>query len=146
MSLKLSGRRELREARGLVDYCSSAAVALGRALPVNYPFLGRDAFRTATGVHAAAIEKALRNGDEWLADYIYSSVPAAMLGRQQEICISHMSGAANVVSCLRQRSVAASSPLLKAILEEAKATSHVLNDDALAALIAKFGNGSGDET
>jgi 2-isopropylmalate synthase len=59
--------------------------------PINYPLVGDDAFRTATGVHAAAIIKAKRKGDDWLADRIYSGVPAGMFGRQQEIEVGHYS-------------------------------------------------------
>ena len=65
-------------------------------IPVNYPLVGRDAFRTATGVHAAAIIKAEKKGDAWLADRIYSGVPAGEFGREQEIEIGHMSGESNV--------------------------------------------------
>ena len=70
-------------------------------MPINYPLVGRDAFRTATGVHAAAIIKAMAKGDAWLADRIYSGVPAGMFGRKQEICIGFMSGASNVNYWLR---------------------------------------------
>src|SRR2546430_11142091 len=53
----------------------------GHQLPVNYPLAGADAFRTATGVHAAAIIKAQRKGDRWLADRVYSGVPAGEFGK-----------------------------------------------------------------
>ena len=36
--------------------------AVGWHVPINYPLVGRDAFRTATGVHAAAIIKAMAKG------------------------------------------------------------------------------------
>ena len=72
-------------------------------IPLNYPLVGRDAFRTATGVHAAAIVKAMQKGDVWLADRVYSGVPAGMFGRHQEIGIGFMSGASNVGYWLRQR-------------------------------------------
>ncbi len=74
-------------------------------MPINYPLVGRDAFRTATGVHAAAIIKAEAKGDAWLADRIYSGVPAGMFGRKQEICVGYMSGASNVNYWLRQRKI-----------------------------------------
>ena len=38
--------------------------------------VGSDAFETGTGVHAAAVIKAFRKGDAWLADRVYSGVPA----------------------------------------------------------------------
>src|SRR5437764_1244545 len=39
------------------------AEGTGMPIPANYPVLGRDAFRTATGVNAAAVIKAKRKGD-----------------------------------------------------------------------------------
>ena len=42
----------------LPEYCRLAAEATGVPIPVNYPVVGADAFRTGTGVHAAAIVKA----------------------------------------------------------------------------------------
>jgi 2-isopropylmalate synthase len=142
-NLALSGQIELPDARALFGYCHGVAAAVGRQIPLNYPLVGRDAFRTATGVHAAAIDKAMRNGDEQLADDIYSSVPATKLGRKQEICIGPMSGASNVTSFLRQRNVTPSGPLVDAILEEAKGTSQILEEAAVAALVAKLAGSTG---
>ena len=85
-----------RDLTKLVEYCETVARAVGWDIPLNYPLVGRDAFRTATGVHAAAIIKAMQKGDAWLADRVYSGVPAGMFGRHQEICIGFMSGASNV--------------------------------------------------
>ena len=68
---------------------------MGWTVPVNYPLVGRDAFRTATGVHASAIMKAEAKGQQWLADRVYSSIPAGMFGRQQQIEIGYMAGALN---------------------------------------------------
>lgn len=80
----------------LREYCTLAAEKLGVPLPANYPVMGEDAFRTGTGVHAAAIIKAKRKGDDWLADRIYSSIPAATFGARQKIEISPMSGLSNI--------------------------------------------------
>ena len=81
LNLRCLNWRETNRAHAVVDYCQAAAATLGRGIPANYPLVGRDAFRTATGVHAAAIDKALNDGDPLLADLIYSSVPARALGR-----------------------------------------------------------------
>ncbi|MBT9582912.1 2-isopropylmalate synthase [bacterium] len=89
-------------------------------IPVNYPAFGRDAFRTATGVHAAAIAKARRLGDERMADQIYSSVPASELGLQQQIDIGYYSGRANVVAWLQQHNLEPQESGIRAILELAK--------------------------
>lgn len=80
----------------LREYCDVAAQAIGVPLPANYPVMGDDAFRTGTGVHAAAIIKARRKGDAWLADRVYSSVPASTFGARQRIQISPVSGLSNV--------------------------------------------------
>jgi 2-isopropylmalate synthase len=86
----------------LREYCEVAAEAIGVPLPANYPVMGADAFRTATGVHAAAIIKARRKGDDWLADRVYSSVPASTFGRKQTIDISPVSGLSNVKCWLEE--------------------------------------------
>ena len=98
--------------------------------------MGRDAFRTATGVHAAAIIKAKTRGDEWLADRVYSGVPAGMFGREQEICIGYMSGASNVKYWLRRRDIEPTDEIVAAILARAKSEKHILSDDEIHAAIA----------
>ena len=80
-----------------------AALNPGVPLPDNYPVVGRDAFRTGTGVHAAAIIKARARGEDWLADRVYSSVPASMIGCRQVIEVGPMSGESNVVYWLQER-------------------------------------------
>ena len=104
-------------------------------MPINYPLVGHDAFRTATGVHAAAIIKAQAKGDAWLADRIYSGVPAGTFGRKQEICIGYMSGASNVTYWLRQRGIESSKALVDAILSTAKKSDHILTDDEVMGIV-----------
>ena len=101
-------------------YVEVASRATGVPVPSNYPVFGKDAFETATGVHAAAIVKALAKGDAWLADRIYSGVPAGEFGRKQEIGIGFMSGASNVNFYLRERGVEPSDELVASILAAAK--------------------------
>jgi 2-isopropylmalate synthase len=86
----------------LREYCETAARAIGIPLPPNYPVMGSDAFRTATGVHAAAIIKARKKGEDWLADLVYSSVPATVFGSKQTIDISPVSGLSNVKCWLEE--------------------------------------------
>src|SRR4029077_9185766 len=81
-----------RDLSRLADYCGTVSDATGVPIPDNYPIVGKDAFRTGTGVHAARIIKARKKGDEWLADRVYSGVPAAMVGRHQVIEVGPMSG------------------------------------------------------
>ena len=78
------------------------AEACGVPIPDNYPIVGRDAFRTATGVHAAAVIKAWKKGDRELMDMVYSAVPASLVGREQEIDVGPMSGKSNVIFWLRE--------------------------------------------
>ena len=103
----------------------------------NYPLLGENAFRTATGVHASAILKAQRK-DDALADAVYSAVPAGLFGREQEICVGAMSGASNVLHWLRAHGVPESEALVRAILERAKSTSHILSEDEIREIVARF--------
>jgi len=141
LNLKLLGLLEHQDLTSLLDYCDTAAEAVKWDIPINYPLVGRDAFRTATGVHAAAIIKAQAKGDAWLADRIYSGVPAGMFGRKQEICVGYMSGASNVNYWLRQRRIEPSKELVEAILKRAKTSNHILTDEEIMAVIAEHGRG-----
>jgi len=137
LNLKLLGQLEGQDLRRLLEYCEAIARACQWTIPINYPLVGRDAFRTATGVHAAAIIKAMAKGDTWLADRIYSGVPAGMIGRTQEIDIGFMSGASNVSYWLAQRNIPASERLVAEILKAAKGLDHIMTDDEIRAVIAR---------
>jgi 2-isopropylmalate synthase len=97
---------------------------------------GKDAFRTAPGVHAAAIIKAKKKNDDWLADRVYSGVPAGMVGRQQEIEVGFMSGASNVTWWLAERGIKASDQLVQQILQVAKEKDRVLEEAEILAVCA----------
>ena len=102
----------------------------------SYPVLGEDAFRTGTGVHAAAIVKARKKGHAWLADRIYSGVPAGDFGLGQRIEISHVSGMSNVKFWLEAHGHDPNdAALCQRLLEAAKATSRTLRDEELEALV-----------
>jgi len=135
LNLKLLGLLEHQDLTRLLDYSKKAADAVGWDIPINYPLVGRDAFRTATGVHAAAIIKAEAKGDAWLADRIYSGVPAGMFGRSQEICIGFMSGASNVNYWLRARKIEPSKELVDKILARAKTSPQNLTDEEILAIV-----------
>jgi 2-isopropylmalate synthase len=137
LNLRLLGQLQDQDLTKLVEYCESIARAVHWPIPWNYPLVGRDAFRTATGVHAAAIIKAMHKGDAWLADRIYSGVPAGMFGRKQEICIGFMSGASNVNYYLRQRGIESSETLVAEILKAAKATTHILSEEEVMAIVKR---------
>ena len=127
VNLKLLGLHDY-DLSSLPEYCERVAKATGIPIPDNYPVLGPDAFRTATGVHAAAIIKAREKGDDWLADLVYSGVPAAEFGRRQQIEISHMSGMSNVRHWLDEHGYDASDDgLCQHVFELAKSCDHTLS-------------------
>jgi len=128
-----------RDLSGLADYCRCVSEATGVPVPDNYPVVGRDAFRTGTGVHAAAIIKARAKGDDWLADLVYSSVPASLVGRRQEIEVGPMSGESNVVCWLRERRIEPEAALVAAIFARAKAADRVLAEEEILALCRERG-------
>ena len=119
----------------LAEYCRCVSEATGVAIPPNYPVVGRDAFRTGTGVHAAAVIKAYRKGEDWLADRVYSGVPAALVGRRQEIEVGPMSGESNVVFWLESRGIAASPERVQAVFQRAKSMDRVLTDAEIHAIL-----------
>src|SRR3989441_420406 len=116
--------------RALPEYCRVVAEAVGMPIPANYPVLGTDAFRTGTGVHAAAIIKAKKEGHDWLANRVYSSVPAEEFGLAQKIEISPVSGLSNVKYWLETHGYDADDEAACRILfEAAKRTDRVLSDE-----------------
>jgi 2-isopropylmalate synthase len=118
----------------LPEYCRIVSEATGRAIPVNYPVIGEDAFRTATGVHAAAVIKARAKGDNWLADRIYSGVPAAMVGRVQGIEVGPMSGASNVTYWLQTHGIEPTESRVQAVFRAAKESPRTLSAEEIRAL------------
>ena len=144
LNLKLAGALGGRDLSRLIDYCETAARALGWPVPINYPLVGRDAFRTATGVHAAAIIKAEAKGHSWLADRVYSGVPAGLFGRSQEICIGAMSGSSNVAYWLRRRGIEPTEALISAILGRAKESDRILTDDEILQIVGTVAGGVSD--
>lgn len=107
----------------------------GISIPVNYPVLGRDAFRTGTGVHAAAIVKALRQGDVALADAVYSGVPAAMVGRRQEIEIGPVAGRSNIEYWLEMNGFDPNPERIDRILALAKKSHRLLTEAEIEAIL-----------
>ena len=112
-------------------YCDKAAESCRWTIPLNYPVFGKDAFRTATGVHAAAVIKSYRKGDPELADLIYSGVPAGQFGLKQVIEVGPMSGKSNVIFWLENRGVEASEERVNRIYDRAKQASAVLSEQEL---------------
>jgi 2-isopropylmalate synthase len=134
VNLKLLGWID-RDLSMLGEYCRTASDALGVAIPANYPVVGSDAFETATGVHAAAVIKAYRKGNAWLADRIYSGVPAGEFGFAQRIRIGPMSGKSNVIHWLESRGIEPTEALVDRVFDAAKRSNRLLHDDEIRALV-----------
>ena len=130
MNLVLMGYLE-RDLSALCEYCETVSAATGVPIPANYPIVGRDAFRTATGVHAAAVIKAFRKNDTELVDAVYSGVPASLVGREQLIEVGPMSGKSNVIFWLERHGYAATDELVDRIFAKAKASSAVLTAEEI---------------
>ncbi|HXE74190.1 MAG TPA: LeuA family protein [Candidatus Xenobia bacterium] len=133
VNLKLAGAID-RDLTQLGEYCEKVSRATGVPIPANYPVVGRDAFRTATGVHAAAVIKAYRKNDVHLANSVYSGVPAHLFGREQVIEIGPMSGKSNVIYWLEKRGLPVTDELVERIFSVAKQSDRLLTEDELLAL------------
>jgi 2-isopropylmalate synthase len=130
VNLKLLGWID-NDLRRLGDYVRLTSEATGVPIPVGYPVFGRDAFETGTGVHAAAVIKALQKGDAWLADRVYSGVPAADFGLRQVIRVGPMSGKSNVVHWLKEHGYEPGDERVERLFQAGKASASVLEDDEL---------------
>ncbi len=130
VNLKLMGiapwdRQDLTR---LKQYCQAVSRATGVPIPANYPVVGEDAFRTATGVHAAAVIKAFKKNDLELANTVYSGVPSHIFGLEQIIDVGPMSGKSNVLFWLERRSIPATDAVVDRIYQLAKASDHTLSE------------------
>jgi 2-isopropylmalate synthase len=124
-----------RDLSNLKKYSDAVAAATGTPIPPNYPVVGRDAFRTATGVHASAIAKAYKRNDPELANAIYSGVPSHLFGLDQVIEIGPLSGKSNVIFWLEKRGLPVTDELVERIYSGAKASDHVLSEQEILALV-----------
>ncbi len=122
----------------LNEYTRKAHEYVEVALPHNYPVFGEDAFETGTGVHASAVIKAMKKGDNWLADRVYSGVPAGDFGLQQVIRIGHMSGRSNVIHWLERNGYEAEDNLVVHMFEVAKSKKRMMTDDEVHSAISEF--------
>jgi len=134
VNLQLMGYID-RDLSNLTRYCDTVSVSTGVPISISYPIVGRDAFRTATGVHAAALIKAFNKGDEWLADMVYSGVPASMLNREQTIEIGPMSGKSNVIFWLERNGIEPTRERVERIFNCAKQSDSVLTNEEVTRLI-----------
>jgi len=122
-----------RDLSPLMAYCETVSDACGVPIPDNYPVVGKDAFRTATGVHAAAVIKAWKKGDRDLMDAVYSAIPASLIGREQQIDVGPMSGKSNVIFWLEQHGIPCSEPIVDRVFAKAKRSTTVLTEAEILA-------------
>jgi isopropylmalate/homocitrate/citramalate synthase len=130
VNLKLMGVRpwDKQNLTRLREYCEAVSRATAVPIPPNYPVVGEDAFRTATGVHASAVIKAYKKNNVELANAVYSGVPAQLFGMEQIIDIGPMSGKSNVLFWLERHSIPASEDLVDRIYRRAKSSDHILSE------------------
>lgn len=133
VNLKLMGAApwDDQDLTKLRDYCVAVSKATGVPIPKNYPVLGDDAFRTATGVHAAAVIKAYRKNDVELANTVYSGVPSHYFGLEQIIEIGPMSGRSNVMFWLERKGIAATDEVVDRIFQRAKSADRLLTESEI---------------
>jgi 2-isopropylmalate synthase len=134
VNLKLLGWLD-RDLTKLADYCLAVSDATGVPIGKNYPVVGSDAFETATGVHAAAVIKAYRKGDAWLADRIYSGVAAGEFGFKQKIRVGPMSGRSNVSYWLEERGIEPTEERVDRIFGAAKQSDRLMEDAEIFQLL-----------
>ena len=141
VNLKLMGIApwEQQDLTKLKQYCQALSRATGVPIPANYPVVGEDAFRTATGVHAAAIIKAYRKDDVVLANTVYSGVPSHVFGMEQIIDVGPMSGKSNVLFWLERRGIAAQDDLVERIYQRAKSSDHTLSEAEILECVSAVG-------
>ncbi len=135
VNLHLLGWREGRNLRKLPEYCRLVSEACGVSIPHNYPVVGTDAFETATGVHAAAVIKAYRKGDVWLANRVYSGVPADEFGMDQKILVGPMSGKSNVVWVLEKLGLPRTEENVEKVFQAAKRSRRNLTEEEIRHLV-----------
>jgi 2-isopropylmalate synthase len=127
-----------KELSALKDYCRAISKATGVPIHVNYPVVGEDAFRTGTGVHAAAVIKALKKGDVELANMVYSGVPSHWFGLEQRIEIGPMCGRSNIIYWLEKHGIKADDAVIARVFEKAKSSDHILTEQEILATVAEI--------
>jgi len=133
VNLKLMGIApwDKQDLTKLKQYCQAISRATGVPIPKNYPVVGDDAFRTATGVHAAAIIKAYHKNDVVLANTVYSGVPSHVFGLDQIIDVGPMSGKSNVLFWLERHGITATDEVVDRIFARAKQSDHTLTEEEI---------------
>ncbi|KKK85987.1 hypothetical protein LCGC14_2767740, partial [marine sediment metagenome] len=136
VNLKLYGAID-RDLSAVAEYTKLTSELVGLPIPVNYPVIGDDAFRTATGVHAAAIIKAKTKGEDW-ADAVYSGVPAKEFGLKQKIVIGPLSGLSNVKYVLDEMNIEATDEQCHSLLNYAKEVGRMITKEEIKNYFSEY--------
>jgi 2-isopropylmalate synthase len=128
-----------KDLSALKNYCHAVSEATRVPISVNYPVVGEDAFRTGTGVHAAAVIKALKKGDVELANMVYSGVPSHWFGLEQRIEIGPMCGRSNIIYWLEKRGMGPDAALISRIFEKAKSSDRILTEQEILSAVSEAG-------
>jgi 2-isopropylmalate synthase len=134
----LGWRTRAGDLTALPRYCDLVEQSCAVVVPATQPLVGPDAYRTAAGVHASAIRKAARRGDQWLAEHVYAGIPASAVGREQAVEIGPGSGRSNILLWLEGQGIPDSPALVDALLEAAEGATRVLSDGELLAVVASY--------
>jgi len=126
-----------RDLSALRTYCEAYAAATGSTIPANYPVFGADACSTSSGIHAAAVIKAMRLGED-IANQIYSGAASRAFASRQSIAIGPQSGRSNVQHWLSIRHLDTDAGVVDYLLAAAKSMARVLSDDELHALYGAY--------
>jgi 2-isopropylmalate synthase len=140
VNLRLMGLID-RDLSRMKEYAETVSRSTHTPIPANYPVVGRDAFRTSTGVHASAIIKAFRKGNVMLANSVYSGVPSHLFGLEQVIEIGPLSGRSNVIYWLERHGIEPRDEVVDGIFQAAKQASRVLTEEEIRAVIAQTAGG-----
>lgn len=135
LSMDNIGQWNLKE---LKKYAKIASRILKFKLPANYPIIGKDVFKTATGVHAAAILKSIQINNHTLAGVVYSAIDPIKVDRNFHILIGPMSGKANVIYHLTKHNIPFNARLVDAILKLAKSERRIVKNREILRLAKKF--------
>jgi isopropylmalate/homocitrate/citramalate synthase len=118
----------------LTEYAHYAARILRAPIPFRQPVVGPEAFSHGSGVHAAAIRKALELGRPDLAGVVYSPIDPAVVKRTIGITVGRMSGRSNAILALRNLGIEPAEGLVSAVLAAAKTSDSPLTNERIRQL------------
>lgn len=128
LNLVLAGSKKYNLTK-LGKYSEAASKMFNIPIRDSYPAIGKLVHTTAVGMHAAAIYKAKELNRDDLAGLVYSSYNPQLVGRESNIFIGPMSGAANVEWNLDRLHIKKKPELIEKLLDKAKSENRYLTDE-----------------